>query len=162
MEDLNEMDMLNRALTGMSPNFSRGEINHKQERDDLDHMSLAALGKRIPPKAAKLLSKEKLIAPIPQIQPQGNQNVFASFDEAPIERREPVNSKLTEKIEELESTVEFYKKKLSLCESYLTDDQKKTYKQDWLAIVIDAAGDDLISVAGKGFKKQKDNNNGEE
>ncbi len=158
MEDIDEFSMLNQALAGGGQRFSgSGEILHKQEREDLDHMSLAVLGKKVPPKVAKSLAREKLINANDALATEPVRGQFVPANPIP-NNSPPIN----QKIEELESKIEFYKQKLILCESYLNEKQKKAYKQDWLTKVIEAAGDNLDAVAGKGFKTKKEDNNGQE
>ena len=160
MSNLDPLSLLDEQVGGgFMP--AHGEMHHKKDAaEDLDHLALAVLGtnKPIPPKIANTLAKERLLKrkqnpyarPASQQRPVTAQGV-EYFDDDPFipDSYQPTNQLVID----LEAKIAFLQEKLEMCEKYLSPEAKKDFKIDWMLKVVDAAGDDLMTAAGKGFKK---------
>lgn len=160
---MDEMSLLDQQIGGGFMRSGRGEPHHRMEPENLDEVSLSVLGKKIPMKAAASLARQNLIKGVPgvrqPVRPQPAHNVLplAMFEEeATYFEPQAQNAAAVKEVEQLKSKIEFLNQKLSLCESFLTDEQTKQYKIDWMMRVMEAAGDDLMAAAGKGFMSKKE------
>ena len=133
-----------------------GDTVHRPERENLDELALESLGKRATPRMAAELARHNLVPIHPGAATRTHYAPHA------YDYHQEINSNHVPQVPQidpsiisnLEAKIAFLREKLQLCESKLTEEQIKEYKLDWMMKIADAAGEDMMIAAGRGFQEK--------